>query len=162
MSRAFVKEQDGEDAVEDLPERPVSLHPNAVTPRGLSLIDQEIERLRKDLAHAQHEADRSGIARASRDLRYWTQRRSTAQLVPIPPHPREVAFGTIVKIERADGRKQSFTIVGEDEANLEQGLIAYTTPLARALIGASVGDTVTVPGGEAEIVGLAALPASSN
>ncbi|CAN5213412.1 transcription elongation factor GreA [soil metagenome] len=162
MSRAFVKEQDGEDAVEDLPERPVSTHPNAVTPRGLVLIDEEIDRLRKVLAHAQHETDRAGISRASRDLRYWTQRRSTAQLIESPKNPTEVTFGTLVEIERTDGRKQSFAIVGEDEANLEQGLIAYTTPLARALIGARAGDTVEAPGGKAEIVAITALPASAD
>ena len=158
MSRAFVKEQDGEDAPEELPERPVSPHPNAVTPRGLTLIDEEIERLRKVLAHAQHDSDRAGIARASRDLRYWTQRRSTAQLIDLPQNPQEVAFGTVVQVERAGGRAQTYTIVGEDEANLEQGLIAYTTPLARALIGARVGDEVEAPGGAAEIVAITALP----
>lgn len=150
MSRAFVKEQDGEDALEELPERPVSPHPNAVTPRGLRLIDEEIDRLRKELAHAQHETDRNGIARASRDLRYWTQRRSTAQPIDMPKDPKDVSFGSVVKIEREDGRTQSYTIVGEDEANLEQGLIAYTTPLARALIGARVGNgrVVRLPAGE--------------
>jgi transcription elongation GreA/GreB family factor len=154
MSRAFVKEQDGEDSVEELPERPVSPHPNAVTPRGLRLIDEEIDRLRKVLAHAQHD-----IARASRDLRYWTQRRSTAQPIDMPKAPKEVAFGTVVKIERADGREQTYSIVGEDEANLEQGLIAYTTPLARALIGVREGGSVTLPGGgEAEIITISGVP----
>lgn len=158
MSRAFVKEQDGEDSLEELPERPVSPHPNAVTPRGLRLIDEEIERLRKDLAHAQHDTDRNAIARASRDLRYWTQRRSTAQLIDIPKEPKEAAFGTVVKIEREDGRTQTYAIVGEDEANLEQGFIAYTTPLARALIGARVGDSVKLTGGEAEVTAITAVP----
>ena len=158
MSRAFVKEQDGEDALEELPERPISHHPNAVTPRGLRLIDEEIERLRKELAHAQHESDRNGIARASRDLRYWTQRRSTAQPIDMPKDPKEVSFGTVVRIEREDGRKLAYTIVGEDEANLEEGLIAYTTPLARALIGGHAGDSVKLPGGEADIVAIEPVP----
>jgi transcription elongation GreA/GreB family factor len=152
MSRAFVKEQDGVDAVEELPERPVSENPNFVTPRGLAHIDEEIEKLRRELAHAQHETDRTSIARASRDLRYWTHRRSTAQIVEPPKAPAKVAFGTKVTFKRADGRKQTYAIVGEDEADLEKGLIAYTVPLARALLGAEMGDEVTVPGGEAEIV----------
>jgi transcription elongation factor GreA len=42
--------------------------------------------------------------------------------------------------------------VGEDEADLEKGYIAYTVPLARALLGAEEGDEVAIPGGEAEIV----------
>ncbi len=152
MSRAFVKEQDGVDAVEELPERPISENPNFVTPRGLAHIDEEIEKLRRELAHAQHETDRTSIARASRDLRYWTQRRSTSQLVEPPKAPAKVAFGTKVTFKRADGRKQPYSIVGEDEADLEKGLIAYTVPLARALLGAELGDEVKIPGGEAEIV----------
>lgn len=152
MSRAFVKEQDGVDAVEELPERPVSHNPNFVTPRGLAHIDEEIEALRRVLAHAQHETDRTSIARASRDLRYWTQRRSTAQLVEPPKSPGKVAFGTKVTFKRADGSVQAYSIVGEDEADLEKGLIAYTVPLARALLGAEPGDEVSIPGGKAEIV----------
>jgi transcription elongation GreA/GreB family factor len=154
MSRAFVKEQDDADALEELPERPVSTHPNAVTPHGLRLIDEEIEKLRKELAHAQHVADRNLIARASRDLRYWTQRRATAQLIEPPKQPEKAAFGVKVTIKRDDGRTQTFAIVGEDEADFAKGLIAYTAPIARALIGAGVGDEVDIPGGEAEIISL--------
>src|SRR5437763_6920082 len=99
MSRAFVKEQDDADALEELAERPVSKEPNAVTPRGLRLIDEEIDKHRRELAHAQHVADRNLIARSSRDLRYWTQRRSTAQLIQPPRNPDKVAFGVKVTIE---------------------------------------------------------------
>jgi transcription elongation GreA/GreB family factor len=154
MSRAFVKEQDDADALEELPERPVSTHPNAVTPRGLRLIDEEIDKHRKELAHAQHVADRNGIARASRDLRYWTQRRATAQLIQPPKKPDKAAFGVRVTIERDDGRRQALSIVGEDEADFDKGFIAYTAPIARALIGAGVGDEVDIPGGEAKIISL--------
>lgn len=157
MSRAFVKEQDGQDTPEELPEHPISPNPNFVTPRGLSLIDEEIETARKLLAHAQHETDRAGIARASRDLRYWTQRRSTAQLVEPPKAPTKVAFGTRVTVKRDDGRRQVFSIVGEDEADLEKGLIAYTVPIARALLGLEVGEEAELPGGNGEVIGLEAL-----
>jgi transcription elongation GreA/GreB family factor len=154
MSRAFVKEQDDADSLEELAERPVSTHPNAVTPRGLRLIDEEIDKLRKELAHAQHDADRNLIARASRDLRYWTHRRATAQLIQPPKNPDKVAFGVRVTIERDDGRRQTFAIVGEDEADFAKGLIAYTAPIAAALIGAAVDDEVTIPGGKAEVISL--------
>ncbi|QIG49670.1 transcription elongation factor [Nordella sp. HKS 07] len=154
MSRAFVKEQDGQETPEELPERPVSTNPNFVTPRGLALIDEEIETARKLLAHAQHETDRVGIVRASRDLRYWTQRRATAQPVDPPKAPKKVAFGTRVTVKRDDGRQQVFSIVGEDEADLEKGLIAYTVPMARALLGLEVGDDADLPGGHAEVVAL--------
>jgi len=152
MSRAFVKEQD--DLPEALPERPVSSAPNVVTPRGLRLIDEELEACRKLLAQGQHEADKAMISRASRDLRYWMQRRSTAQVMEPPAQPDAVAFATRVSILRGDGRKQTYAIVGEDEADPSRGLIAYTSPLARALLGKSPGELADVPGGEVEIVAL--------
>lgn len=155
MSRAFVKEQD--DVPEDLPERPVSSNPNVVTARGLGLIDAEIDSCRKLLAQGQHAQDKAMIARASRDLRYWTQRRSSAQLVASPGKPEAVAFATRVSIEREDGRRQVFSIVGEDEADPARGLIAYSSPMARALMGKGVGDVAEVPGGEVEITRLEGL-----
>ena len=155
MSRAFVKEQD--DRPEDLPERPVSSNPNFVTARGLNLIDGEIEAYRKLLAQGQHDQDKAMIARASRDLRYWTQRRSSAQLVGSVAKPEAVAFATRVSIEREDGRRQVFSIVGEDEADPAQGLIAYTSPLARALMGKAVDEAAEAPGGEVEVVKIEGL-----
>lgn len=152
MSRAFVKEQD--DAPEQLAERPVSANPNIVTPRGLRLIDGEIEGLRKTLAHAQAVADNAAIARASRDLRYWTQRRMTAQVVSPPRVADAAGFATRVTILREDGRRQVFTIVGEDEADPARGLIAYTSPMARALMGRKRGEFAEAPGGEVEVAAL--------
>lgn len=149
MSRAFVKEQD--DAPEELPERPISTNPNFVTARGLALIDGEIEACRKLLAQGQHAQDKAAIARASRDLRYWTQRRSTAQQVGNSQTPEVVAFATRVTIAREDGRTQVFAIVGEDEADPAKGLIAYTSPMARALMGKVEGEFAEAPGGEVEI-----------
>jgi transcription elongation GreA/GreB family factor len=159
MSRAFVKEQDDQEGLEELPERPISSNPNFVTPHGLTLLDEEIETARKLLAHAQHESDRAGIARASRDLRYWTQRRATAQTVEPPKAPQKVAFATRVTVKRDDGREQVFSIVGEDEADLEKGLIAYTVPMARALLGLEVGDEAELHAGHVEVIDLKAIDA---
>ena len=155
MSRAFVKEQD--DVPDDLPERPVSSNPNFVTARGLGLIDAEIDSCRKLLAQGQHDQNKAAISRASRDLRYWTLRRSTAQLVEAAETPAMVGFATRVTIGREDGRKQTFSIVGEDEADPSKGLIAYTSPMARALMGKGVGEFAEAPGGEVEIVKLEGL-----
>lgn len=152
MSRAFVKENDDEI---DLPERPVSPHPNFVTPRGLALIEAELARLLADYANAQAESDRSALARASRDLHYWRARRASAQLVKPHDAPDEVAFGATVTIARDDGREQSWQIVGEDEADPAKGSVSYISPLARALMGKRVGDTVKAGNGDAEIVAIA-------
>jgi len=151
MSRAFVKEDD--DAIEDLPDRPVSTAPNLVTAEGLAAIDAEIARLDAELAAAGD--DRADRARIARDLRYWTARRSTAQLVPPPADHSVVRFGCTVTVERDDTGSHAYRIVGEDEAAPENGTISHVSPLARSLMGKEVGDSVRVAEHEFEIVEIA-------
>ena len=154
MSRAFVKEL--EDAAEELPERPISSHPNLVTAEGLAHIEAEVTRLQQDHAAAQAANDRTALARTARDLRYWTARRATAQLVPAPSNRSKVHFGSTVTIFRNDGRRQTFRIVGEDEADPAHGTLSHVSPLARALFGRQVGDAIEVVAQkEAEIVEIA-------
>jgi transcription elongation GreA/GreB family factor len=152
MSRAFVKEADGVNAVENLPERPVSAHPNFVTAEGLATIEAELDKTHREHAQAQAANDRTTLARTARDLRYWTSRRTTAQVIAPPIAGGEVQFGSTVSIERDDGRRQTFRIVGEDEADPAHGTLSHVAPLARALFGKSVGDTVQAGQSEAEIV----------
>jgi transcription elongation GreA/GreB family factor len=155
MSRAFVKERDGEDALDELPERPVSPHPNLVTAEGLAHIEAEIARLQQEHAAAQAANDRGALARSARDLRYWTARRSTARVVPSPTESTRVQFGSTVTIVRDDERRQTFRIVGEDEADPARGTLSHVSPLARALFGKHVGDSVQAGQSEAEIVEIA-------
>ena len=155
MSRAFVQERDGEDAVEELPERPISPHPNLVTAEGLAHIEAEIARLQQEHAAAQAANDRSALARSARDLRYWTARRTSAQVVTPPSDSSRVQFGSTVTIVRDDGRRQMFRIVGEDEADPARGTLSHAAPLARALFGKQVGDTIQAGQSEAEIVEIA-------
>lgn len=147
MSSAFVKEND--DAVETLPERPVSTAPNLVTAEGLAAIEAEVARLDKELADAGDDA--SERARIARDLRYWTARRSTAQLLAKPQDCAAVRFGCTVTVERDDGLTQTFRIVGEDEAAPEKGTLSHVSPLAQALMGKEAGDSVRVAAHEFEI-----------
>ena len=151
MSRAFVKEPDGE-TFEELPDRPISEHPNLVTPQGLAQIEGTLARLHEQHAQAQNAADRATLASIGRDLRYWTARRSTAQPMPTPERTGQVQFGSTVTIVRDDGRRQTFRIVGEDEAEPAAGTLSYASPVARALLNKAVGDVVTAGSGEAEIV----------
>jgi transcription elongation GreA/GreB family factor len=155
MSRAFVKERDGDDALDELPERPISPHPNLVTAEGLAYIDAEIARLQQQHAAAQAANDRGALARSARDLRYWTARRSTARVVPPPTDSSRVQFGSTVTIVRDDERRQTFRIVGEDEADPARGTLSHVSPLARALFGKQVGDSVQAGQSEAEIVEVA-------
>ena len=152
MSRAFVKEPEGAEAFEDLPDRPVSPHPNFVTAEGLARIERELERLHADYAAAQAASDRALLARTARDLRYWTSRRATAQLIAPRARAADVQFGSTVALARDDGRRQTFRIVGEDEADPARGTLSHVAPLARALLGKSVGDIVKAGQSEAEIV----------
>jgi transcription elongation GreA/GreB family factor len=151
MSRAFVKDAD---KVEELPNRPISDHPNEVTKEGLQQIEAAMTAAQDAYVAAQATGDREGLARAGRDLRYWKARRATAVVAPEPEDNSVVRFGHTVTIIRDDGREQTFRIVGEDEADPARGTVSHVSPLARALFGKCVGDVVSVAGGEAEILGI--------
>ena len=155
MSVAFTREEDLEATAADLPDRPISPHPNLVTPQGLAQIEAELAAARAAYTAAQAagsiEADRTAMARATRDLRYWSARRASAQLLETRPDGR-VRFGGSVTIEREDGRTQTWRIVGEDEADPAKGSVSHVSPLARALMGKRVGDEATVAGQAVEIV----------
>lgn len=152
MSRAFVKESDDD---LELPDRPVSEYPNDVTVEGLAQIEAALAASRQAVARAQASGDRSAVAQASRDLRYWTARRATAQIAPAPEDCDRVRFGATVTIRRDDGREQTFRIVGEDEANPSQGTISHVSPLARAMFGREPGDVIRFGSSSAEILDLA-------
>ena len=151
MSRAFVNEGT---FVEELPDRPISDHPNLVTGHGLTSIDSALEAARREYGEAQAAGDREGLARAGRDLRYWSARRATAQVLSPSPGIDTVQFGTKVSIVRDDGRTQTFRIVGEDEADPAKGSISHVSPLARALLGKRLGDTVKAGKDDAEIIAI--------
>lgn len=157
MSVAFTKEQDYEAAAADLPDRPLSKHPNLVTPEGLAALDAALAEARTAFASAQVaggiDADRSAMARAARDVRYYAARRASAELVEAVP-AGAVAFGSRVTFLRDDGRRQTYRIVGEDEADPAKGTVSYISPLARALMGKSPGDGASFAGGEIEIVAI--------
>src|SRR4029077_20594879 len=128
--------------VDSVPDRPISTHPNLVTAHGLAQIEAALDTARHDYGRAQAAGDREALAKAGRDLRYWSARRASAQVVAPPAGSDEVRFGSKVTIVRDDGREQMFRIVGEDEADVAMGSISYVSPLARALMGKRVGDVV--------------------
>lgn len=151
MSRAFVKEGDGAEG-EPLAELQVSPHRNLVTAEGLAQIGAHVERLRGELSAARSAEDRTAIQRIQRDLRYWSERQRTAERVPRAAPGGKARFGSSVSLERPDGSRIAYRIVGEDEADPAQGRISYVSPLARRLIGAALGDEVELPEGSAVIV----------
>ena len=151
MSKAFTKEPEGGDVYDDLPDRPISAH-NLETQRGLELIEAEVSRLHDAHAAAQEADDKPLLTKINRDLRYWTSRRATAQVMEPPQDATEVHFGSQVTIEREDGRRQTYKIVGEDEADPTNGTLSYVSPVAQAILGKPVGETVQAGATEATIV----------
>lgn len=151
MSRAFVKEGDG--SLDPLPDLPISAHPNYVTPTGLADLQARLQARQADLSTLRARPDRLDKlpeAAAERDIRYLEARLRSAIVIDPAAQPLDaVAFGLIVTVADADGRETRYQITGEDEANATAGRIAPQSPLARALIGAQVGDVVTwrKPGG---------------
>jgi transcription elongation GreA/GreB family factor len=146
MSRAFVKES-SESARP--PERMVDEGPNLVTPEGMAQIEAHVTRLEAALKIESNVLLRETL---ERDLRYWTVRKSSAEIVP-PSSGDIVSFGSAVTVARK-GRQQSFRIVGVDEADPARGLISIRAPLAVAVIGARIGDIIEAnePLGEISII----------
>jgi transcription elongation factor GreB len=149
MSRAFVKENDLEHAGIDIPERPVSAHANYVTPTGLKQLEAEADRLEKERLklkelQAVEPLTRQKIAMIDRDLRYIGARLSSAIPVEHQPAAKQAAvlFGAKVTVEDEDEKLHTFMIVGEDEADIASNKISYISPIAKALIGRKIGDTV--------------------
>lgn len=131
MSVAFTKEDSAETASETLlPARPIS-----------QKIDDVNERRRQ-------------VALPLRDARYFAARLRTAQVMPDPSSTDTVAFGSVVTFSRGDGRVQKYRIVGEDEAEPKAGMISFVSPVARALMGKTIGDVIEVSGHEIEITAI--------
>lgn len=159
MSVAFVKEESAEAASETiLPARPISDRINLVTEAGLRLLQDELARARQAFEAADALEDVNERRRQSalpvRDIRYYAERVRTAQVSPPPTSNDVIAFGHTVTFERDDGRKQTFKIVGEDEADPSHGSISHGSPVALALLGKRAGDVVQLGKDELEILSI--------
>ncbi|MFL0587337.1 GreA/GreB family elongation factor [Sphingomonas olei] len=151
MSVAFRRESD-EEHREPRFELPLPSGPNLVTERGLALIEERIAALTEE----QSGADEMRATEIARELRYWNTRRVTAVLAPRPPED-EVAFGSRVRFT-LNGKEQEIVIVGDDEADPAAGKVAFSAPLARALIGGAADEVVAFNGREDAITILDVRP----
>ncbi len=143
---------------------------NPMTLRGAEQLRAELKRLKsedrpnviKAIAEARSHGDLSENAEyhAAREQQGFIEGRiseieaklSTADIIDVTQlQPGgKVVFGATVELEaEEDGKRVTYTIVGEDEADIRGGRIAVTSPISRALIGKSAGDVVDVaaPGG---------------
>ena len=139
MSVAFRRESD-EEHLEPKFELPIPPGPNLVTARGFALIETRLAEIEAQLATELSEEERKAVLR---DARYWRQQFTSAQVVPVPDG-ETVAIGTVVTIDQG-GKQCTIEIVGHDEADPQAGRLAFSAPLARALIGAEVGEEVDFP-----------------
>jgi transcription elongation factor GreB len=147
MSRAFIKEDDSNVSAEELPERPQSPHPNYVTPVGLAALQAQLaelqEQRRQLLEHPDAILAQEHMKPVERDIRYFQERIERAVVIDPANQPGDkVSFGAVVTTVDEDGTERRFAIVGEDEADPAVGKISWVSPLARALTGAAVGDSV--------------------
>ena len=156
MSVAFRRDGD-EEHLEPKFEIPIPPGPNLVTARGLALIGERVAAVEAQVAEMAGRADDDPqLKAAKRDLRYWQTRQITAELVPVPSG-ETVEIGTRVTF-RLNGKERTLGIVGDDEADPANGLISYSAPLARALMGAEAGEMLDFSGkdGAIEVLTIAA------
>lgn len=109
--------------------------------------------------NADYQYGKRRLREIDRRLRFLQRRLDRAQVVdPARPARRDrVFFGATVTFAREDGAESTVTVVGLDEADAARGRISYAAPVARALLGAGVGDMVRLrtPGGAEELEVLA-------
>lgn len=146
MNRAFVKDPDETGAPEPLPERNQSPHTNYVTPSGLRQLqarEAELEARRQRLLGEGKQANLQDLALVQRDLRYVEERVGRAVLVaPGGGSLNRVHFGATVEVRDEAGAIETYTIVGEDEADPAMGKLSWVSPLAKALLSAERGELV--------------------
>ena len=135
-----------------------------MTPEGNARLREELKNLKeierpkisREIGVARDHGDLSENAEyhAAKDRQGWIEARikdledklSRAEVIdPSKLSGSKVAFGATVKLSNVDTEEESvYRLIGADEANLDQGSISITSPLARALIGREVGDEVKV------------------
>lgn len=141
MSKAFTKEND------DVPEAPVRRRGlpvpelNLLTPAGLAAARAELEQL----ARTGEDPDR---------VRELAEHLATAQAAEPPVDRGEVALGARVTVEDEAGARHVYELVGAIESDPKRGKLSWQSPLAQALWGLRVGDGVSLPRGDGEIVAI--------
>jgi transcription elongation GreA/GreB family factor len=138
MSKAFTREPEDEPEPRAIRRGVPVPEPNYMTPAG-------------------ERAARSELATCSDAERHreLSDHLASAQVIEPPGERDTVSLGASVTVEDESGKRTTYRIVGALEADARRGLVFWQTPVAQALWGARVGDTVTLPRGEAEVVAIA-------
>ena len=164
MSKAFTKDSQGDEDEDLEAEIPLPQGKNYMTPGGFAALQAELRQLMRVerpkvvevVSWAAGNGDRSEngdyiygkkrLREIDRRVRYLTKKLETAEIVdPKQQKNRgQVFFGATVTYVREDDSQHTVTLVGIDEASLAEGKISWTSPVARALLKARVGDAVDV------------------
>jgi len=145
MSRAFVNEDQAAAQADQPVERRISEQPNYVTVQGLTQLQQrvsELNALHNELQAQGEGVDRQRLADTERDLRYFSARVQSAQVVAKATASDKVQIGSRVIFIDEHNQQHQVQLVGEDQADAGHGLINWGSPLGRALLGAAPGDEV--------------------
>lgn len=159
MSKAFTQEDTAEPPLLIAPRAPLPPStPNYVTERGLTLLREELAALQAERAEVERTLEGGVRAQAltaiSGRRAELESRIASAEVVALPTESLDtVRFGATVTVDGGSGGVQRYRIVGVDEADPGHGSIAFVSPLARALLGRSPGDSVRfrAPRGEEEL-----------
>ncbi|TDV42042.1 transcription elongation GreA/GreB family factor [Pseudomonas helmanticensis] len=145
MSRAFVNEDNAAAQADQPVERQVSEQPNYVTAQGLAQLQEkvaELQTLHAEQSAKGEQADKQRLADLQRDLRYFNQRLSSAQVAVAATSRDKVQIGSWVTYADEHDTERRVQLVGEDQADASKGLINWGSPLGRALLGARLNDEV--------------------
>ena len=175
MNKAFVKEDDTwEDPEIELdPEADIPAGSrNYMTPQGAERLREELNDLVReqrpqfqdtinhmgreglDSADTKFREARKSLQRLEKRVAFLTGRLAITEVIdPVDQDSEHIRFGATVTVEPSSGPEKIYRIVGIDEADINQGLISWTAPLARALLDGKAGDVIKVstPAGEQEL-----------
>lgn len=149
MSKAFTKEDAGGDEVL-LPPRPRSAsgEKRYITPEGYRALQDELAALTVPLPREEGtvalDADTRNRERARRAQQVAAILEDVQVVSPEMPDAERVYFGAWVTLEDEEGEESTYRIVGPDEADVKEGRLSVESPLARALLGKEVGESVRV------------------
>lgn len=168
MSKAFLRESD--DAVDEPVLRPLApLAPgqkNYLTPEGAQRLRDELSELLASRAPLLAQPDSSDAKRELQQIahriRQVEQSLRAGEIISSPKNPDSVEFGSYVTVRDSHDDESLYRIVGPDEADAGRGWISHQSPLARGLLGAAAGQSVTIqtPRGPAalKIIAITGVP----
>ncbi len=148
MSKAFTKEDSGDEGLVPARPRARAGEQRYITPEGYRALQEELASLLGPEASAEGQGGLdAGVRKRERERRAQELSDTLEQVRVVTPEPSQegrVFFGAWVTLEDEDGAEVTYRVVGPDEADVKAGRLSVESPLARALLGKEVGESVQV------------------